>query len=75
VGLQAVAHLDDRNREDRRAAGVDGGVQHPGVEDVARLAAEPALRRDRPQQDEAVQELQVALGDPRLQISAHRRGP
>ena len=64
VALQAVAHLDDREREERRPAGNDAGVEDARVEHVARLAAEPALRGDRPEQDEPVEEVQVALLDP-----------
>jgi hypothetical protein len=75
VALQAVAHLDDGDREDRRVAGRDRRVEHARIEDVARLAAEPALRRHRPEQDEPVQEVEVALRDAGFYISAHRRDP
>ena len=75
VRLQAVAHLDDRDREDRRVARRDAGVEDARVEHVLRLAAEPALRRDRPQQDEPVQEVEVAALDAALQITRHRQGP
>ena len=63
MALQPVAHLDDPEREDRRAARRDPGVEHARVEHVARLAGEPALRRDRPEQDEPVEEVQVAALD------------
>ena len=72
MALQPVAHLDHREGEDRRAAGAGAGVEHARVEDVARLAAEPALRRDRPEQDEPVEEAQVAPLDPLSELSAHR---
>ena len=75
VGLQPVADLDDREREHRRAARDDAGVEHARVEDVARLAAEPALRGDRPQQDEPVEEVEVAALDAGLELSRHRRDP
>ena len=75
VRLQPVAHLDDRDREDRRLAGRDAGVEHARVEDVLRLAAEPALRRDRAEQDEPVEEAQVTALDPALQITGHRQDP
>ena len=72
VALEAVADLDDPEREDRRAAGRDSGVEHARVEHVARLAAEPALRGDRPEEDEPVEEAQVARLDLRAQAGAHR---
>ena len=71
VALQPVPDLDDPEREDRRPARRDARVEHPRVEHVARLAGEPALRRDRPEQDEAVQEVQVALLDASLELGAH----
>ena len=75
VRLEPVADLDDREGKDRRAPRDDAGIEHAGVEDVARLAAEPALRGDRPQQDEAVEEVEVAALDPVLELSRHRRDP
>ena len=69
--ILACEDLDDPEREDRRPARRDARVEHPRVEHVARLAGEPALRRDRPEQDEAVQEVQVALLDAGLELGAH----
>ena len=75
VRLQAVAHLDDRDRQDRGLAPGDAGVEDARIEHVLRLAAEPALRRDRAEQDEPVQEVQVAALDAALQVTRHRQGP
>ena len=79
VALEPVPHLDDGEREDRRPAGRDDGVEHPGVEDVPRLAAEPALRGDRAEEDEPVEEVQVARLDPAAEIgvraATHRPDP
>ena len=35
VGLKPVPHLDDREGEDRRAAGDDAGIEHARVQHVA----------------------------------------
>ena len=49
VALEAVPHLDDREGQQRRLAWNDARVEDTRIQHVARLAAEPALRGDRPE--------------------------
>ena len=75
VALKPVAHLDDREGEERRLAWNDARVEDTRIQHVPRLAAEPALRGDRPEQDEPVEEVQVALLDAVPEVSVHRPDP
>ncbi len=75
VALESVAHLDDREGQEWRLARNDARVEDARIQHVPRLAAEPALRGDRPEQDEPVEEVQVALLDAVPEVSAHRQDP